>query len=94
MKVPKNAVILADKTTVPPLQYIQEIEKTRPDVDIYTPTDKVTIQNLDLAERRVFTISNVKGYYPAWVQNPENLIPFPISDTEHIFEIAREEFKD
>ena len=56
--------------------------------------DKTLIQDLTLTERRVFTISNVKGYYPAWVQNPANLIPYPISDTEHIFEIAKVEFKD
>ncbi len=92
--VPQDAIILADKTALPPLQYLHEVEMVRPDVDILLLPDKFTIQNLRLAQRRVFTISNVKGYYPAWVKDPENLIRFPISTTEHIFEIANEEFEN
>ena len=92
--LPQDAVILADKTTLPPLQYLHEVEMVRPDVEILLLPNKITIQNIRLAHRRVFTISNVKGYYPPWVKDPGNLIGFPISKTEHIFEIAPEEFED
>ena len=92
--VPEGAVILADKTTLPPLRYVHSVEKVRLDVDIYLLPDKATMQNLHLAQRRVFTISNVKGYYPHWVKDPGNLKQFPISKTEYIFEIANEEFEN
>jgi hypothetical protein len=92
--LPPGAVIFADKTTLPPLQYLHEVEMVRPDVDISLLPDKATIQNMQLAQRRVFTVSNVKGYYPHWVKEPANLTRFPISKTEHIFEIAPEEFEN
>ncbi len=92
--VPPDAIILADKTTLPPLQYLHDIEKIRLDVEILLLPDKQTLRNLHPSRRRVFTISDVKGYYPAWVKDPRNLIPFPISKTEHIFEISPQEFED
>jgi len=91
---PQDAVILADKTTLPPLQYLHDIEMVRLDVEILLLPDKTVVQNLRPGQRRVFTISNVPGYYPTWVKDPGNLRPFPISKTEHIFEIDQGEFED
>jgi len=91
-QVPKNAVILADKTTLPPLQYLHEIEKVRQqDVQIVLRPNKTTMRELRPPGERVFTISNVEGNYPYWVKNPANFIPFPISQTEHIYEIPESE---
>ena len=87
-KLPAEAVIAADRTTIPPLQYVQEIEKHRPDL-------RILLKDRPLAEvlkawipsSRIFTISDAKPYYPNWVEQQSWLKPFAISDEENIFEI-------
>jgi len=71
--VEKEAIIIADSTTVFPLWYVQEVKGTRPDVKIIStqrnyknpiafPTID-TIGNL-VAERAFYVVSPVEGYCP------------------------------
>lgn len=84
--LPDDAVLLTDSTVMPVFQFVLEIEGKRPDIQlkkIYLSQDE-----LDLASgRRVFTFSNVKGYYPPSIPTPDWLSPFWITESEHIFEI-------
>ncbi len=86
--LPENAWVFADSTTIPPLQYVHDIEQRRPDIDL-TGTGGLRDEYRSVMEsgRRLFTISNVKGYYPNWVESKDWLKPFSISETEHIYEI-------
>ena len=86
---PAGAVILADATTLPPLQYLQEVEGVRPDVCVRGAGETGSAgRPAGLEGRRVFTISDVEGYYPRWVRERSWLKPYPISAEEVIFEIA------
>lgn len=87
--LPQNAVILADRTTIPALKYIQEIEQQRPDLRIFylsEPLESVRAACDD--DDRIFTLSDVEGYYPSWVTDKARLKPFAISESENIFEIT------
>jgi hypothetical protein len=86
--LPQGGVIMADSTTIPPLVYMNEIENARPDVLVCNLSHLDNCWNeIFTAGKRVFTVSNVDGYHPSWVQK-EWLKPFPISPTENIFEIV------
>ena len=87
-KLPIDAVILADATTIPSLQYVQEIEGQRRDLRIFDIFQSLeTLHQLDPPAENVFTISNIRGYYPPWVERVEWLKPFALSDTEVIYKI-------
>lgn len=90
--VPENSIIVADSTTIPALQYMHYIEGVRADVSIYSfaefDAEYEDYNDID-AGMRMFTISSVKGYYPPWVESPEWLEPFEISQKEKIYEIIR-----
>ena len=89
-KLPIDAVILADATTIPSLQYVQEIEGQRRDLRIFGIGQSLdTLRQLDPPAKHVFTISNVQGYFPLWVERAEWLKPFALSDTEMIYKIDR-----
>jgi hypothetical protein len=89
-KLPPNAIVLADSTSLPPLLYVHEIEHARPDLKIFTFSEpKEEILTFAKSGERLFTISDVKGYYPVWVE-PTWLRPFKLSETENIFEIIPE----
>ncbi len=83
-KLPENALLYADTTVSPPLEYMVYIEGARPDITLMTNLAKKPEFTDNV---RMFTISNAPGYCPQWVK-PENMIPFPISETERIFEIV------
>jgi hypothetical protein len=86
-RLPENAIVLADLTTVPLLQYTQQIERNRPDLRVLT-IDTMEDQILDLLSGqagRLFTLSNVKGYHPRWAVDFK---PFVLSDSEQIWEIV------
>jgi hypothetical protein len=85
--LPKNATIIADTTVIPTLEYTHYIEGKRQDIRLYTLHDNYDGYKDYLATTRVFTLSDVKGYYPNWA-DVEQLKPFSISNTEHIFEIV------
>ncbi len=85
-KLPENAFLYADTTVSPPLEYMMYIEGARPDVMLLP----IVSDKPEFADKiRMFTICDAPRYRPQWV-NPEYLEPFPISDTEHIFEIIAE----
>jgi hypothetical protein len=89
-RLPDNAIVLADMTTLPLLHYTQQIERNRPDLRVLT-TETPKEQVLDLLSGpagRLFTLSNIRGYYPRWVNEPQ-LVPFALSDSEQIWEIVR-----
>jgi len=87
-KLPIDAVILADTTTIPPLKYVQEIEGQRRDIRIFAIFQSLdTLSRLDPSAENVFTLSNIRGYYPPWVERTEWLKPFALSDTEMIYKI-------
>ena len=85
--LPENAIIIADSTVIPALEYTHYIEGNRQDIRLYTFHDSFDDYKDHLAAARAFTLSDVRGYYPRWVES-EQLEPFSISDTEHIFEIV------
>jgi hypothetical protein len=69
---------------VAPFLYVRQIEGQRPDL---IAIDENLSKPGDIpVGSRAFTLSNVRGYYPNWV-NPAWLKSFPISDTEVIYEI-------
>ncbi len=86
-KVPKGAILVPDLTLMRTLIYMHEIEKIRPDVKLFRFGEFEEIREELQPESRIFTISDVKGYYPKWVEGKNWLRPFAISDTENIFEI-------
>jgi hypothetical protein len=86
-RLPENAIVLADLTTLPLLHYTQAIERNRLDLrvlTIETPKDQI-LGLLSGQAGRLFTLSNVKGYHPRWAVDFE---PFALSDSERIWEIA------
>ena len=88
-RLPDNAIVLADLTTLPLLQYSNQIEQRRKDLRILTiETTKDQIPDLLSARAaRLFTLSNVRGYCPKWVSESQ-LVPFALSDSEQIWEIV------
>ncbi|MHC4573282.1 MAG: protein O-mannosyl-transferase family [Planctomycetota bacterium] len=87
-KLPEKAIILSDSTSIPPLLYMHDIEGARPDVTVLTTSVSVEeLQGFLRKERRIFTISDVRGYRPPWVEEKTWLKPFAISPTEQVFEI-------
>ncbi len=67
-----GAVIWADTTTAPPLLYVQEVKAKRTDVKIISDIgesagspkfNEGTVDKL-LAERAIYVVSRVEGYYP------------------------------
>ena len=87
--LPHNAVILADNTTIPALKYVQEIEQQRPDLRIfYLSESRESVRAACNDGDRIFTLSDVEGYYPPWITHKDRLKPFAISETENIFEIT------
>jgi len=81
--VEKNAIILADGTTVYPLWYIQNVKGLRPDVKVLSghgsyknsipiPTENNIKQLLD--ERAVYVVSSVEGYCPKFLLENYNFI--------------------
>lgn len=88
-RLPENAIVLADMTTLPLLQYSQRIEGNRKDLRVLTiETPKDQIQSLLSESIRLFTLSNVTGYHPSWVVDLE---PFALSESEQIWEIQQPE---
>ena len=86
-KLPPNAIVMADSTTIPSLLYVHEIECVRPDINISGLGEpKEDMLAFSKSGKRLFTISDVKGYYPDWIE-PAQLRAFKLSETEHIFEI-------
>lgn len=87
-RLPENAIVLADMTTLPLLQYSQGIEGNRQDLRIVTinAPKKPILDPLSGPAARLFTLSNVRGYYPKWA-NESQLVPFALSDSEQIWEI-------
>lgn len=86
-KLPSNAIVMADSTTIPPLLYVYEIECARPDIKIFGLGEpKEEILAFTKSGIKLFTISDVKSCYPSWVE-PTQLRPFKLSETEHIFEV-------
>lgn len=87
-RLPDNAVVLADMTTLAGLQYVHQIEQRRQDLRILT-LETTTDQLLALLSKqsgRLFTLSNVAGYHPRWARD---FRPYPLSDSEQIWEIER-----
>lgn len=87
-RLPDNAIVLADMTTLAGLQYAHQIEQRRQDLRILT-LDMTTDQILSLLSKqsgRLFTLSNIAGYHPRWARDFK---PFPLSDSEQIWEIER-----
>ncbi len=85
-RLPMNAVVLADMTTLAGLQYAHQIEQRRQDLRIVTleePVDQLRTL-LSRQPSRLFTVSNVPGYHPRWASG---FRPFPLSDSEQIWEI-------
>jgi len=81
--VENEAIIIADSTTVYPLWYVQNVKGTHPDVKIVskqinykTPIPFPTEDNIEelIAERAVYVVSRVKGYYPRFLERYE-LVP-------------------
>ena len=87
-KVPADSIIIADSTTIPALEYMHTIEGQRPDLEIFMLSEELDEKELLKQGVRLFTISDVKTYYPYWVTDKSRLRPFPISETENIFEIV------
>jgi hypothetical protein len=86
-RLPDNAIVLADLTTLPLLQYTQMIERNRPDLGVMTiETPKEQIRDLLSGHAaQLFTLSNVTGYHPRWAADFK---PFALSDSERIWEIV------
>jgi hypothetical protein len=79
---------MADSTTIPALRYAHEIEGERPDIQVLTIyVSKEDLLKLIKGNSRIFTLSDVSGYYPLWAEDTETLKSFSISQREHIFEI-------
>jgi len=88
-RLPDNAIVLADLTTLPLLQYTQEIEQNRTDLCVMTidaSKDQI-LSFLSGQAARLFTLSNVSGYCPRWVRESQ-LVPFALSNSEQIWEIV------
>jgi hypothetical protein len=87
--LPPNAFLIPDTTTLPAFQYVHFAEGVRPDVSVldFSASDRV-LDKIRSSGAKVFTISNVPGYYPEWVKNESELKPVPIGDSEVIFEIV------
>jgi len=84
-KLPDDAVLYADTTVSPPIEYMMYIEGVRPDITLMLSLTEVP----EFKDKvRIFTICDVPGYCPKWAK-PENFKPFAISDSEHIFEIIQ-----
>jgi len=87
-RLPEGAIVYVDTTTMAPVLYAHEIEGQRPDIEVYCFSYKTPgMQHSADSVGRVFTLSNVKHYYPQWVADAAWLKPFTISDSERIFEI-------
>ncbi len=87
-RLPRNAIVLADMTTIPALLYAQQIERIREDLRILntdTPIEDL-YPLLSYPDIRLFTLSDVVGYRPRWAAG---LTPFILSDSEQIWEIPR-----
>jgi hypothetical protein len=85
-RLPNNAIVLADLTILPLLQYTQQIERNRPDLrvmTIQTPQEQIS-DLLSGQAGRLFTLSNVTGYHPRWAVDFK---PFALSDSEQVWEI-------
>jgi hypothetical protein len=87
--LPPNAFLIPDATTLPVFQYVHFIEGMRPDVSVLDFSESGRfLGKIKSSGVKVFTISNVKGYYPEWVKSESDLKPVPIGDSEVIFEIV------
>jgi len=79
--LPRDAVLLPDTTTAPPLKYLLKVEHRRPDVRLADPYDARfeawaepywygdanLLPRLREAGRRVFVVSDHPAYVPRWV---------------------------
>lgn len=87
-RLPPGAVLMPDSTTIPPFEYAQEIEGLRPDLHILGLGE---MSLMEIRQRfpgaRLFTVSDHPSYRPSWVKDAW-LNPFPISDTEALYEIV------
>lgn len=93
-KLPKNALLLPDSTVIPAFQYALEIEGNRQDIQLKKIYLSQKDLRSDMVNHRAFTLSNVKGYYPPSIPHSNWLVPFAISESEHIFEIILPTEKD
>jgi hypothetical protein len=86
--VPQDAIVIADSTVHRVLLCVHDIEGVRPDITLFdSNVSKEDFVNAIEAGQRVFVISNVKGYYPSWINQSYELKEFPISETEHVYEL-------
>lgn len=86
-RLPESSIVYVDTTTMAAILYAHEIEGQRPDIEVY----RFSYKNPEIqhsSDGKVFTLSNVKHYYPKWVKSVEWLEPFAISDSENIYEIV------
>ena len=84
LRLPQNAVLYADTTVLPPLQYVMYIEGKRPDI---TLMDSIHSKPPMPLKGRVFTVCDAPRYRPPWAE-PRQLVPFAISESEYIYEIT------
>lgn len=84
--LPENAVLYVDSTPMSAFEYAMFVEGKRPDV---TLPERLGDRAIVAKNVRIFTICDTDNYRPSWT-TPEQLKPFPISETEHIFEIIKE----
>ena len=87
-QLPPDAVLICDSTAMRPLLYVHEIEGRADRISLFSPAPfNEQLRSALQAGRRFFTLSDVPGYRPAWVEQKDWLHPCAISDTEHVFEI-------
>ncbi|MBE3068692.1 MAG: hypothetical protein IMZ66_00490, partial [Planctomycetes bacterium] len=91
--VPRQAVLLPDTTTAPPLKCLHDVEGVRPDVLIVDPYDaqfdesvrpywraeKSLLPQMRVLGRRVFVTSDQPAYVPAWVKKHGQLEPLGLA---------------
>lgn len=87
-QLPPRSILLADMTTLAPLQYVHHVEGKRPDLYVLPLSARLEKLRVPLADGvSLFTVSDVPGYYPKWAR-ADWLHEYPISAEEHIFRIG------